>query len=337
MKFSGYHRLLCLLASLQLLISCEQDPQLSSAGRTLPVVYAMINPDDSVHSIRVSRSYKSEGNALESALIPDSICYDTMTPRIELYTSSGWKYHEMVFRPKLKMEKELGDFTGEGLQVYECRVNLSRLLIEGTRLVMNIRPDNGEKLISSVIEYAEPPKIVAPKQGLHTFIDFYPEPFDVKFEDPAEFVRYELHVQFHILNIMKGGDTVEQTVDKVFVRNSENDSRPRYFSQVLVNVPGDLLLAQVRQEVKVNSAVEYRLPRGIDLVLLTASTEYFNYMDLNRMADDYGGEVSTNISGGLGLFAFRYQTRVTNFFLGRVTMDSLLHGHFTRHLKFRDW
>jgi hypothetical protein len=235
------------------------------------------------------------------------------------------------------MEKEPGDFTGEGLQVYECRINLSRLLIQGTRLVLNIQPDDGKTLISSVIDYVEPPKIVAPKQGLHTFIDFYPAPFDVKFEDPAEFVRYELHVQFHILNIMKSGDTVKQTVDKVFVRNSENDSRPRYFSQVLVNVPGDLLLAGVRQDVKVNAEVEYRLPRGLDLVLLTASTEYFNYMDLNRMADDYGGQVTTNITGGLGLFAFRYQTRVTNLFLGPVTMDSLVNGRYTRHLNFKDW
>ncbi|MCX6227244.1 MAG: DUF4249 family protein [Bacteroidia bacterium] len=337
MKISRLHRLLLLLASIPVLVSCEQELRISAAGETIPVVYALINPDDSVHSIRLTRSFKSEGNALESARIPDSICFDTLVPRIELYTESGWKYHELVFIPKPAMGKDEGIFTADGIQVYECRANLSKLLISGTRLVLNIQPDNGRTLISSVINYVEPPKIVAPRQGIHTSMDFYPDPLDVKFEDPPEFVRYELHVQFHILNVMKDGDTVKQTVDKVFIRNSENTGRPRYYSQILVNIPGDLLLAKVMLDVRVNPEVEYRVPGSIDLVLLTGTAAYFEYIDLNSMADDHGGKVTTNITGGVGVFAFRYQTKVTNFFLGRLTMDSLMYGRFTRHLNFKDW
>lgn len=210
-------------------------------------------------------------------------------------------------------------------------------MVTGTRLVLNIQPDSGKTLVSSVIDYVEPPKIVAPKQGIYTRLDFYPEPFDVRFEDPPEFVRYELHVQFNILNILNNGDTVKQMVDKVFTRNSENPGRPRYISQVIVNIPGDLILAKVKQDVGANPDVAYRIPGKIEFILFTASSAYFDYIDLNKMSDDYGGRIITNVTGGIGVFAFKYLTKVSNFYLGPFTMDSLLHGRFTQNLKFKDW
>ncbi len=331
------HRFILLSGILILLVSCDQEITLSAPGESLPVVFAMLNPDDSVHSIRLGRTFKSEGSALDIARSPDSICYEALRPRVELFTESGWKYYEMVFLPVPEMNKEEGIFTGEGTQLYQCKFKLSRLMIRGTRLVLNIQPDSGRTLCSSVISYVDPPKILAPKQGLHTRLDFYPPPLEVRFEDPDEFVRYELHVIFSVLEIMNSGDTVTRLVDKVFIRNSENSGVPRSHAQVIVNVPGDLLLAQVRQVIKPNPDVAYRLPGEIEIQVRTGSPEYYEYMDLNRMAADYGGQVISNITGGVGVFGFRYCSRVNKIFLGMFTMDSLINGHFTRHLGFRGW
>ncbi len=319
------------------LAGCEQDVTMTGSGETVPVVFAMLNPDDSVHYMRIGRSYKSEGNALDIARLKDSISYERLVPRVELYTESGWKYHELLFEPVSEMNKEDGIFTGEGFQLYRCPVNFKSLIIKGTHLVLNVQPGLGQTLVSSVIEYVDPPKILAPKQGLLTYMNFYPAPVEVRFEDPPEFVRYELHVRLTVFNILTTGDTVVQVVDKLFTRNTENTGRPRLFSSISVNVPGDLLLTEVRQQIRSNDGVDYRMAGDFEIHLWTGSREYYDYIDLNRMADDFGGRSITNISGGAGVFGFRYLTRIDHLHLGQVTLDSLVNGRFTRNLKFKSW
>jgi hypothetical protein len=326
-----------MLSGLPFILGCNEDVLISAPGPSIPVVYALINPEDSMHYIRISRSFKSEGDANQSAKIADSISYGKLSPRIELYTDKGWKYHELNFQPSDQFDKDEGLFTSSGLQLYECYDRLSKYLIHGTRLVLNIQPENGGRLVSSVISYVEPPRILVPKQGLHTILDFYPQPFLVTFEDPPEFIRYELHLMFEVRNVKESGDTVLQVVDKVYTRNSENHNEPRSHSAIGVNIGGDVFLAKIRQDVKEDPEVIYRLPGEMKFVLRTASAEYDYYNDFNRMADDYGGKVTTNIVGGVGVFAFRFEATVDHLYLGYFTMDSLLYGRFTRHLNFRNW
>jgi hypothetical protein len=326
-----------LIASVGLLGSCEQELQLSTEGEAIPVVYAIINPDDSIHSIRISRSFKSNGVTSVLARNPDSICFDTLFPKIEFYTKTGWKYHEALFLPVENSSRQEGFFSNQGLQLYQYHSAFHNCFIQGTHLVLNIPMGSQDGNVTAIVEYVDPPKIMAPKQYLHTLFDFYPQALEVVFEDPPEFSRYELHIMVHIKNIMKNGDVDLQTIDKTFIRNSENDGRPRDYKQLSVLVSGDLILAQVKQDVKADKEVDFRLFDNIELVLRTGSPEFYTNIELNALSDDYGGRVISNITGGIGIFALKYQTRVTNIFLGPVTMDSLIHGRFTRSLNFRAW
>jgi hypothetical protein len=83
--------------------------------------------------------------------------------------------------------------------------------------------------------------------------------------------------------------------------------------------------------------VDYRLFDRMEFILHTGSAEFYHYIDLNRISDDYGGQIVTNITGGLGVFALKFQTKVTNIFLGPITMDSLMYGRYTKHLNFKNW
>ena len=168
-------------------------------------------------------------------------------------------------------------------------------------------------------------------------MDFYANPFEIGFEDLPGFAKYEVHLLFHIMHVMKDGDTVLQTVDKSFIRNTQGGHVAGNHKNISVYVPGDLLLAQVRQDVKDDPNVEYRLPGQIEVILWTGSSEFYDYIDLNKVADDYGGKVVTNITGGVGVFALKYQRKVDKIFLGPITMDSLVRGRFTGRLNFKDW
>jgi hypothetical protein len=331
------NRILLTAAFIGLLNSCNQELDISTKGQATPVVFAVINPEDSIHSIRISRSFKGNADASILAQNSDSICYDTLTPKLEFYTKAGWKYHEINFLPVQNSTREVGYFSSLGLQLYQFHSKIADYFIKGTHVVLNIPEGPQQEKITAIAEYIEPPKIFAPKQGLHTNLDFYPVSVEVSFEDPPEFARYELHVMFHIKSIKKSGDTVLQTIDKTFTRDSGNDGKAREYSHLSILVPGDLILAQVRQEVMKDNEVDYRLFDRMEFILHTGSAEFYHYIDLNRISDDYGGQIVTNITGGLGVFALKFQTKVTNIFLGPITMDSLMYGRYTKHLNFKNW
>jgi hypothetical protein len=337
MIIKNQNRLLIVIALTALLNSCAEKLDISTIGQAIPVVIAVINPEDSIHSIRINHSFKGNADAAILAQNPDSICYDTLAPKLEFYTKTGWKYHEINFLPVENSIREEGYFSRQGLQLYQFQSKISDYFIQGTHVVLNIPQGPQQEKITAIVEFIKPPRIFAPKQGLHTHLDFYPASVEVIFEDPPEFAKYELHVMFHIKNIMTNGDTVLQTIDKTFTRDSENNGRLREYAHMSIWVPGDLILAQVRQIVKKDSEVDYRLFDRIEFVLHTGSAEFYNYIDLNRISDDYGGQVITNITGGIGIFALKYQTKVTSIFLGPITMDSLIHGRYTRHLNFKVW
>jgi hypothetical protein len=331
------NRLWMIACLIGLLFSCEQELQISADGKPVPVIYAIINPEDTLHSIRISHSFKGTANATVSAQNPDSICYGTLTPKIEFYSESGWKYQELKFLPNQNSVREEGYFSNQGLQLYQCKAEISSLFIKGTHLVLNIPVGTEQHLVSATVEYLEPPKILTPVQGIMTLLEFYPLPFDIEFLDLPGFPRYETHLLFHYKNVMKNGDTVLQTVDKSFIRSTQYGHLAVVSLPIRIRIFGDFFLGVIKQDIKYDPDVDFRLAGQLEVILYTGSSEYYNYIDLNENTDDYGGKVVTNITGGVGVFALKYQRRVTNIFLGPHTMDSLMFGSITRQLNFKNW
>ena len=331
-----YFNFLFLTILLVQIVGCDQEIDITDNEETIPILYAIIDPQDTVHMIRLGRSFKGDGNAYVSAMVGDSICYDTLTPVIDFYTSTGWKYHEMTFTPDQVNLTQEGIFTYNGLRVYKNISTITSLFIEGTYIVCSVISPNNH-LVSATVDYYDPPNFIAPKQGIRTIRDFYPNPVEVKIEDPIEFNKYELHVLFHYTEVLASGDTLQKFVDKTLIKPSENYHLERSHAVLTFFVSGDLLFAQMMMSIKPNPEVEFRVPDQIELVLYTGSPEFFDYVDLNIMADDYGGKAITNVVNGQGVFALKYKTKVNNIFLGPITLDSLRYGRFTRDLKFVRW
>ncbi len=92
-------------------MGCETDFETECGGATLPVVHSLIDPQDSVHYLRLSRSFKGGGNAFLSAANPDSIAFKNAIVKLEFYTDQGWKYNEFQFDPVNPFDKDEGIFT----------------------------------------------------------------------------------------------------------------------------------------------------------------------------------------------------------------------------------
>lgn len=326
--------LLLLIYGLISFISCENDFVISTDSATKPLVYAIIDPQDSIHYIKIGKAFSGNNNAYESALIADSIAFQEVYPNLEFYTQNGWKYKEYSFYPCKDIVKDAGIFSTGGIQIYELQADIQNLFIEGSYMVLNMNYSDNE-FITSQVQYNVPPKITAPKQGINTLFEFYsPYYFVVKFEDPAEFNRYQLHIRMFYSNIHLEGDTTQNYVDKVFLQNSHNQTEPRSKSRLSIPINGDLLLAKYKMDIPLDPSVKYRLFDHIDIILITGSCVFYDYLDLQIMADDYGGGTISNVINGYGIFALKHQTSITGIRFGPISMDSLVNGRFTKDLGF---
>ncbi len=67
---------LTLLASAMILTACETEIDPSDTWQTIPVVYGIIDPGESVHTIRINRSFLGNSKPDVMATESDSLIYD---------------------------------------------------------------------------------------------------------------------------------------------------------------------------------------------------------------------------------------------------------------------
>lgn len=323
------------LIGIVLLVSCDNDFDLSYDVPSKPVVYAIIDPDDPVHYLRVGRTFNGSDNAFLSAQIADSICYNNLQPRLEFYTREGWMYKSFAFSHFENTNKDDGIFSKLGLQSFQLKADLKNLFIENSYLVLNMGYSDSS-YITSQVPYIEPPRTIAPKQGINSLFDFYyPFSFTFKFQDPPEFSKYQVHFRLFYTNVHLDGYETHRFADKIFYRNSQNDTKVRTKSHLTLQIDGDVLLAKYGKAIPEDKTVDYRLFDQIHIILMTGSPVFYDNLDLQKMSDDYGGGVISNIIGGYGVFTLKHEVKLTNILFGALTMDSLINGRFTKELGFR--
>ena len=68
----AYRSLLLLLIPVSLFFSCSKDLNINDDWKEIMVVYGLLNPNDSVHYVKITKAFLGPGNALQYATIPDS-------------------------------------------------------------------------------------------------------------------------------------------------------------------------------------------------------------------------------------------------------------------------
>lgn len=102
---------LFLLSGLLVLASCENEIDVNADWRDVPVVFGLLNIDDTEHFLRVSKVFLGEGDALAFAQNPDSIYYNPNDIEVkveELINSNVAR--TWILEPRTDIAKEEGIF-----------------------------------------------------------------------------------------------------------------------------------------------------------------------------------------------------------------------------------
>jgi hypothetical protein len=327
--------------------SCNDSFEPNLASSPTPVVYGVICPQDSIYSVRLTKTFIGAGDALDYAGMADSIYYAGARVFLETRSPSGQLvgWTEMVERTiedrvpgifatrpnrifqadssQIRLRPE--DFTGTG-QSYNVNLCL-KVVVPGRR-----------DTISAATRLRSVPKLTEPR---FTFVKVYfytEEPFMMEWLDTNEESYFQILVRMHYTDFLYDEER-EMTAEWVLSGIETNmtgypGGEHKFYSYYF---RPENFYAKVRSVIRADPEVEARVCRKVDFIVLSSNREMEYYRDVYEIADDYHGTGYTNITNGLGIFTTFSSTGIYGLELGQTEQDSLAAGRYTRHLKFRSY
>lgn len=319
------------------LVSCETEVDSSLFNENEPVVYCLLNPYDSVHYLRLERTFSGGEDIRKSAKIADSIYYSSPNVSLEIWSDKDWMIYQKEFEKTLDFSKESGYFLSNTNPIYKLSENMSLYLETGYRLLLIVKVPEDNYISTSITEILSIPEIILPAEAYRARLTIYGHnPTIIKWEDLPKHAIYELRIRMYYTEVKQSSEELTY-VDVIYELNSLTDINSinqRFFREIL---NPDLFYAHIKSNIKPDSTIIVRKFDHIDIILKTASQEFRDFMEINQFADDNVGRPITNVIKGLGIFSTYYETSVKNFLLDVQNQDSLRYGQFTKHLNFRFW
>lgn len=321
---------ICLLIALLSLNACDNELNVTTDWKNIPVVYGVLSPFDTVHYIRIEKAFLDPSrSALEIAQIADSIYYDDLDA-VLVDVSSGERYNlEAVDGNLIGLQRQEGIFATSPNLLYRVTagdINLSPR--QDYRLEIN--RSESLPLVTATTEIVSRPSINRP---------FFTE--RLRFQDNNFFkvlwlvsdnaAMYDVNLIIHFL------ETDPENVSEFVARALEwNIARNITLNEV--EILGirfyEYLAGQLEAHPDIN-----RIFTGIDVEVLAGGEELAEFRRIqlaNTGITSVGGDIPryTNLSEGIGILTSSNRDLKTGYDLHPETLDSLRNGRITEELNF---
>ncbi|MGE5425407.1 MAG: hypothetical protein ACM3N9_08575 [Syntrophothermus sp.] len=298
-----FNKLLLLTVLPLFLISCSKDFKVNAEWKEVPVVYGLLNQNDSVHYIKITRAFLGEGDALMYAQIPDSSNYPVGDLQVRV---EGWKDNllkqTLVFHDTLVQNKDTGIFYAPTQLVYTSGGTLNeeytyKLFVKNLKSNLEITSQTDMVRDFAIENPGPPPATLSFMTGKKTFFSWYPA---------KNGTRYEVSLKFHYLESIAGGPYVEKILDWVIF----SDLRAEYevnAQAITRSLPGESFYNFLHSKLVADPDIQ-RTPGVVEVIFTVASPDLNTYMDVTEPSNTIVQERPsfTNITNGIGLFASRY-------------------------------
>lgn len=329
-------RLFFIFTSLCLLIfaSCKVDFSPNATWKEVPVVYCILDQDDSITYARVQKCYLGEDNLYNYSSIYDSINYQPGEVSVEIrvwnpadtaFRDSRTPLRVLSFRDTV-VDKQEGDFAyGQGQPLFYHVNSSSDINAQYVYELVVTKTSNGKVLASAVttpIGDFNPTKwLINPSNNIgHSFSFAFGNRCEIKwYTDNYQRGRYyQPTVRFFYRYRFFNPDSLRY-VDFVASRVKCTDPNVNMLSTY---VEANNYLDRIGTALEGDTTTK-RFVNFVDVMLSVCNEDLYAYIN---STDDNGSlnqdrQVYTNIRGGVGIFASR-RTGIT----ARVPADSSVVG-----------
>lgn len=310
--------------------SCSTDIDINGDYEDIPIVYCVLDQSQEFQYVKVNKTFLGSLPASEMAQVSDSLFYNDVTVVLKEYVGSdfqrSWDFTavDTIYKPE-------GYFANDRNTIYIGQVDLN---VEASyKIEVNI--NSGEHIITGDAElvtglYIQKPNSFAPEINISS----YANDFEYKYHNGTNGKVYQMTIVFNYLEV-SGEDTTEHTI--VWPQNKEvrttsaaseivgKFSNLAFYNLLTSNIPAP--------ENGVTRLV--KMPNSIEFHLGAADENYSTYMEITSPSNGIIQEKPsfTNLVGGYGLFASRYNIRMEKKFGGK-TLDSISRGIYSGNLGF---
>lgn len=339
----------CLLLLICILLtSCgKTDFSVNSPKREeVTIVYGLLDPDASVHYIKIYKGFLTEGNAYEAAKDPHYYSYlDSIDVRMDEY--NGEKLVRTIpFDTTTAIPKDSGLFAYPEQCLYRANAKLNLLY----RYRLRIENRYTGKIVTAETPLVGDIYITYPALNLSKEITFPESDLQIKYKNKSGVnpACYEAIFTYHYTEKLtdgsqRQGKPVEWIVGKDF------NNQPR----MVIPYNGETFYRKIAEGIKADPAVKARHTDSIVLIMykggsdllkyIQASTigtgmnqEKIGYTNLHSYASAADMSAGRENRNGIGIFSSKGITRYVFRDLSIVSRDSLFYGRHTKHLKFTD-
>ncbi len=300
--------LICVLVTV--ICGCEQEVKMPVAKSSYPVVYSVLNKDDTAHYVRLTKTFSGPVDATIMAQNPDSLYYKNA----RVFAEMGMTKIEML--PTNEIDRDAGVFITGFNRMYKTTFRLC-----GNVVIHIFLPDYDTEVIGST-KLVPDLVFTAPDTLLKKELSFFEtEPVKIIWNGLKNICQ--TNIRFKYLEVSNSG------ADTCYVDWIRKDC-------VVVIVPEDLLY-HLNAWIGDDPGVRYRKVIGFDILVSTGNDQLLDFMTYKDWVIDYIEKPYSNVINAYGLVASRANGALLDYQPNHKFIDSLANSRLTKHLKFVVW
>jgi hypothetical protein len=224
-----------LIGSIVLLSSCSTDLDVLAPYKDIPSVYGILNQNDSIHFIRISKAFLGRQDASVMAQVPDSSLYptDALEVRIIEYDDKSNQKRTFTLKDTIINNKEPGYFYSPNQLVYYFITDANSRLNQDYSYLLEIKNKlTGQTIYSSFDDMNKKPlpvqmvnsfNIINPMNNPAASISFYAvskqSDYTVKWTSAKDGLLYDLYMNMHYIAVNKNSnDSIRNIITWKFAR-----------------------------------------------------------------------------------------------------------------------
>ncbi|TSA32364.1 MAG: hypothetical protein D4R64_16115 [Porphyromonadaceae bacterium] len=311
--------------------SCETEFYPYDASvKPIPIVFGMIDTNDSIHSIRLTKTFSGTENAYKLAKDTLNLLYDSVRMIIECLDGNLKVIDSLIFHKTYFIPPSSGIFnTGKGWYYVSTDKFPSADSFVLFRLKVWIY-DSGDTIVSrNIYTYStsDRTQILSPSK-ISQYISVYNESVTTIAYRGHDIcgIKLRLHY-FEIRNDTKTDKSIEE-----FWLDTNGSGAFRL-------TPARLFMF-IRNTIPENPDVDFRIFSGLDIFSYAAPKAFVIYNQLFNTDRSFYSDITffetpySDITNGYGLFYEYTKDSIISLKFDEKTLDSLASGQYTKKLKF---
>lgn len=303
--------------------ACETDPVIYIDSQAIPVIYGIFDKQDSIHYLKIGRSFGALHDPMESAQVYDSLFFKDMEVEVMMTSQGNPVGYPVQLEKVTEIPKDAGIFHFPGQELYRFENNLSEGLMV-TVMVPGLPTAHAEVTLVDMALLSTPKKA-------QQYIYLVPtSPLRIHWHGNA---WNEIDVAFEFIEDM--GDSIFRT-KWVHIQNINYFDSPHGKYREM-KITYDEFIREVLLQVPPDESVKTIFLGYITLTIHGGDHNMVNYKKYLNGYTDFNVNEFSNIVNGIGLVASRTTFSLDSLRFDYETRQTLINENRLKVLKISKW